>query len=107
MKYLMLISAYILTGTGMIFGQMIIIDLNDAESPKNPDVLPILEFTNNPYKETDFDFTEIIGSKEEFDGSAGIGGFNFLAEVPEPSTYGIIGACFLAGLIYFRRRKLS
>ena len=31
----------------------------------------------------------------------------FAAGVPDPSTYGVIGAVFLFGLVYSRRKKLS
>ncbi len=76
-----------------------------ADSLINP-VYQIAELGNNSYQEVKFDTSSVKRVEIELGGSGGITGFRFTAEVPEPSTYGLIGAAFLGGLIYFRRRKI-
>ncbi|MCZ6674417.1 MAG: PEP-CTERM sorting domain-containing protein [Verrucomicrobia bacterium] len=66
----------------------------------------IAELGNNSYQEVHFETFEVRRAEIEFGGSGAITGLKFTAQVPEPSTYGVIGAFFLSGLIYFRRRKL-
>lgn len=76
---------------------------NDLDGLINP-TYQIAELGNNSYQEVNFDIGGVKRMEIELGGSGAITGFKFAA-VPEPSTYGMIGAAFLGGLIYLRRRK--
>ncbi len=65
----------------------------------------IAELGNNSYQEISFLKSNVRRVEFELGGSGGVSGLSFTA-VPEPSTYGIIGAGFLLGLIMLRRRKV-
>lgn len=97
MKILPLISAFIILGCGQAACQT-----QDLNSKTSPSGTFSEDYGNN------HPFALMGGKRPEIkeEGFFAFGEFQLITDVPETETYGVIGALFLCGLVYFRRKRM-